>query len=581
MGYGDDRQPYEEDELDRMRRRNQNRSGRTPRSRASQPKDQRSSVRSVSGSGRSRNYNNYGKDNYDDEEHTDFRGQRERGASASSTRTRASAGASGAARHRRRKRKGNGILTIFLICLLLFLGYHGVSWFRGGGYWTIAVFGVDSRDGNLGKGALSDVEMLCSINKKTGEIRLASVFRDSYLRIDSDSDYDKINEAYFKGGHEQAVSALESNLDLHIDDYATFNWKAVVDGINILGGVDLEITDKEFAYINSFITETVNSTGIGSVQLEHSGMNHLDGVQAVAYARLRLMDTDFNRTERQRKVLGLAMEKAKHADAKTLKNLAAAIYPEISTSIGLNDLLTLARSARKYYIGQTSGFPFSHQEMKIGKKACVIPTTLASNVVQLHAFLYDDENFAPSSTVQAISDHIAEKTGLGQPGKDTESGRNIGAQGNTGENTSGSSKKRKAEAAATTVAEPAESVQGDSNNGESAQTSSEAVENPENKETVKEETNSSVSSTIEALETSKSSEETTKGAVIASPRPGNADTDTDTVTGPGAKRETPSETPGSARETNAILEAPGQASGNPSKDSSATENGGPGVQGPQ
>ena len=107
------------------------------------------------------------------------------------------------------------------------------------------------------------------------------------------------------------MKALERNLNLHIDDYATFNWKAVVDAINVLGGVDIEISDKEFAYINSFITETVNSTGVGSYQLEHSGMNHLDGVQAVAYARLRLMDTDFNRTERQRKVLGQAMEKAK------------------------------------------------------------------------------------------------------------------------------------------------------------------------------------------------------------------------------------------------------------------------------
>ncbi len=155
--------------------------------------------------------------------------------------------------------------------------------------------------------------MLASINKKTGEIRLVSVFRDSYLHISErrENDYDKINEAYFLGGHEQAVQALERNLNMQIDDYATFNWKAVVDAINVLGGVDIEISDKEFAYINSFITETVNSTGVGSYQLEHSGMNHLDGVQAVAYARLRLMDTDFNRTERQRKVLGQAMEKAK------------------------------------------------------------------------------------------------------------------------------------------------------------------------------------------------------------------------------------------------------------------------------
>lgn len=330
---------------------------------------------------------------------------------------------------RRRKRP---VFQLFLLAAVLIAGVLMFRQVRDDGYWTVAVFGVDSRDGKTGKGALSDVEMVASINKKTGEIRLTSVFRDTYLRMDSDGNYDKINEAYFLGGHVQAVEALRDNLDLPIDDYATFNWKAVVDAINVLGGVDLEITDKEFAYINSFITETVNSTGVGSVQLEHSGMNHLDGVQAVAYARLRLMDTDFNRTERQRKILGLTMEKAKNADFKTLKTLVGTVYPQVSTSIGVDDILGMAKNARRYYIGQTSGFPFSHSEMKISKKSCVIPTTLESNVIQLHAFLYDDTSYRPSGMVQEISAHIAKKSGLGEPGKDIESGKNVGAQGNNG-----------------------------------------------------------------------------------------------------------------------------------------------------
>lgn len=349
---------------------------------------------------------------------------------------RAAAGGFGSSRparaHKKRRKKGGlvKLLVVLVLCLSAVFLYRRLTSERG--YWTIAVFGVDSRDGNLGKGALSDVEMICSINRKTGEIRLASVFRDSYLRIDNDGSFDKINEAYFLGGHEQAVAALEANLGLKVDDYATFNWTAVINAINVLGGVDLEITDKEFAYINSFITETVESTGIGSYQLEHSGMNHLDGVQAVAYARLRLMDTDFARTERQRKVMGLAMEKAKQADFSTLSSLVGAVFPEISTSIGVDDLFGVAKNAKKYYIGQTSGFPFSHTEMKIGKKACVIPTTLESNVIQLHQFLYDDDQYTPSDTVRSISAEIAQRSGLSDPGKDTESGKNVGASGNTG-----------------------------------------------------------------------------------------------------------------------------------------------------
>ncbi|MCD8222588.1 MAG: LCP family protein [Clostridiales bacterium] len=334
-----------------------------------------------------------------------------------------------------KKKKKNGIKIkkrFLLLVLLITAGILICSQFRSDGWWTVAVFGLDSRDGNLKKGALSDVEMLCSVNKKSGEIRLLSVFRDTYLRIDED-DYDKINEAYFLGGPEQALNALEMNFDLSVDDYAAFNWKAVVDALNILGGVDIEISDSEFAYINSFITETVESTGVGSYQLEHSGQNHLDGVQAVAYARLRLMDTDFQRTERQRKILGLAMEKIRQADTATLTTLAGTVFPQISTSIGVDDILQLAKNAKKYYISETSGFPFSHEEIYIGKKSCVVATTLQSNVIQLHEFLYGDTDYTPSVTVSEISSTISEISGLSEPGKDQESGKNIGAQGNTGE----------------------------------------------------------------------------------------------------------------------------------------------------
>ena len=252
-----------------------------------------------------------------------------------------------ALRKRRKKQKMMRISAVIAVVLVIFAGINLFKGLTDDGYWTIAVFGVDSRDGNLEKGALSDVEMICNIDKKTGEIQLVSVYRDTYLKIDSDGTYHKINEAYLKGGHEQAVSALEENLDLKFDNYATFNWKAVADAINILGGIDLELSDAEFAYINSFITETVESTGIPSQHLEHAGMNHLDGVQAVAYARLRLMDTDFNRTARQRKVITLAMEKAKTASFSELNNILVTVLPQISTDLGIGDLIPLAKNVNK------------------------------------------------------------------------------------------------------------------------------------------------------------------------------------------------------------------------------------------
>lgn len=339
----------------------------------------------------------------------------QRSPQASTRKGRASQQGQGEQTMKKRKKKHRFLLVEFLILLALI---GGIFYYFSGkaleGYWTIAIFGVDSRDGNLEKGALSDVEMLCVIDRKTGEMKLVSVYRDTYLQIDEDGTFHKINEAYFKGGHKQAVSALERNLDLKIDDYATFNWKAVADTINILGGIDLEITDSEFRYINGFITETVESTGIGSVHLEHAGMNHLDGVQAVAYARLRLMDTDYNRTARQRKVIQLALEKAKTADFAVLNNILVTVLPQTSTSIGIDDLIPVARNMGNYYLGTTDGFPFSRGEAKIGKRDCVIPLTLESNVIQLHQLLYGTEDYQPSSTVKKISARIASDSGMGE-----------------------------------------------------------------------------------------------------------------------------------------------------------------------
>ena len=327
------------------------------------------------------------------------------------------------AARKKRRRKKRMILAVELVVLAVLLVSVYRFFKKDTGYWNIAVFGVDSRDGNLGKGALADVDLICSINKETGEIKLVSVFRDTYLKIDDNDTYFKMNEAYFKGGPKQALSTLNTNLDLDIDDYVTFNWKAVADTINILGGIDLEISDSEFKYINSFITETVESTGVASVHLASAGMNHLDGVQAVAYARLRLMDTDFNRTARQRKVITLAMEKARNADFAVLNNILVTVFPQVSTNLGIDDMIPLAKNVKKYHIGETSGFPFAHAETKINKRDSVIPLTLESNVIQLHEFLFGVTDFKPSSTVKTISARIAKDSGMGEVGKDTETGR--------------------------------------------------------------------------------------------------------------------------------------------------------------
>ena len=285
------------------------------------------------------------------------------------------------------------------------------------GYWNIAVFGVDSRDSSVGKGANSDVIIIVSINRDTGEIKLISVYRDTYMKTGGDS-YNKINYAYCAGGPERALKALNEDLDLNIKQYVTFNWKAVATAINILGGVDIELSKAEFAYINGFITETVKGTGIGSTQLQHAGMNHLDGVQAVAYARLRKMDNDYARTERQRKIIQQCFEKVKQASPETLNSMIGVMLEMVATNLTWQDGLDAIAEIDKYHMGETGGFPFARGEANLGKLgACIIPLTLESNVRDLHQILFAQENYDPSEQVKQISAYISAKTGYYNEGK--------------------------------------------------------------------------------------------------------------------------------------------------------------------
>lgn len=282
------------------------------------------------------------------------------------------------------------------------------------GYWMVAIFGVDSGTGtSSARGNSSDVNMIACVNQDTGEIKLVSLYRDTYLKVNDKGTYRKFNYAYSEGGPEQALKMLNENLDLNITEYIIFNWKAVADGINILGGVDMEITKSEFKYINAFITETVQETGVGSYHLKSAGMNHLDGIQAVAYGRLRLMDSDYQRVERQKKVIEAAFAKAKQSSYSVLNNILVVCLQEVMTNLDFVDLTNAALNVTKYHIGDTAGFPFERSEANMGKArgSCIIPQSLASNVTQLHQFLFGDEDYEPTPAVKSISDKISSDSG--------------------------------------------------------------------------------------------------------------------------------------------------------------------------
>lgn len=277
------------------------------------------------------------------------------------------------------------------------------------GYQNIALFGVDSREQDLLSGDnRSDTIMICSVNKKTGETRLVSVYRDTLLNIGG-GDYRKCNAAYAYGGPQQAVSMLNSNLDLNITDFVTVGFEGLAETIDALGGIDLEITEEEMEYMNSYMDDMYYEIGTDYDEVTDWGMQHLSGIQATAYCRIRYTEgDDFRRAERQRTVLMLTMEKARKANPIRLAAAAGAVLGRTATSLSSTELMLFILRARMMDITESTGFPTEEDRMfaTINGESCVVPYYLTTNVKKLHRTLFDQEDYEPSATVVEFNDSI-------------------------------------------------------------------------------------------------------------------------------------------------------------------------------
>ncbi len=282
-------------------------------------------------------------------------------------------------------------------------------------YRTVAIFGLDNRsNGNLTSGN-SDVIMLATINNETQEVKLCSVYRDTYLDIGGGK-FRKCNSAFSKGGPEAAISMLNKNLDLNISDYVTVDFNAVVKCIDLLGGIEMTITDEEAHYMIGYMDEINKLTDHNSQVPTEGGTYVLDGVQATAYARIRYTTgDDYKRTERQRDVIMAMVEKAQQADLNTINKIIDEVFGDIETSFTNADLISLAAQVFNYKITGSAGFPFATNTITLGSKGNVVaPCTLESNVIELHKYLYDNDAYEPSTTVQANSLKIQEDTGFSE-----------------------------------------------------------------------------------------------------------------------------------------------------------------------
>lgn len=279
-------------------------------------------------------------------------------------------------------------------------------------YRNIALFGIDSREDDYGRGNRSDCIIIASVNKKTNEVKLVSVYRDTYLLL-TGRNLDKVTHAYSYGGAELAVSTLNANLDLNIEEYVTVNFDAVVDAVDALGGIRMEITSDEVKYINNYIDENNRVTGHNSSHITTAGTYNLDGVQALAYSRIRYTaGGDYKRTERMREVLEAMLNKAKTLSVSELINFVNIMLPKISTNISSNDIIGLAPALLNLNISESNGWPEETQGATIGGVYYGVPVTLSENVTKLHEELFDQQGYTPSETVQNISEQIVTRTGI-------------------------------------------------------------------------------------------------------------------------------------------------------------------------
>ncbi len=292
------------------------------------------------------------------------------------------------------------------------------------GYTTIGLIGLDGRDGKLKSGVRSDTMIIASINNDTKKVKLVSVYRDTYLRTGEDSEgngqYNKANAAYAKGGPEQFLSMLNTNLDLNVTDFVSVDFQAVAEAVELLGGIDVELKEEEVAHLNNYCVETSKVTGMDYTPLEEkAGVHHLNGVQTVSYARIRYTSgNDFRRAARQREVIYKIVEKAKNSDIATLSKILDKVFPKVYTSFTKAEILQMGMSMMSYDIEDQTGFPFDHlygERVKdaMGGLDVVLPVTLESNVIKLHEFLYPEDSYTPSDEVKAYSQRIVDKSGFG------------------------------------------------------------------------------------------------------------------------------------------------------------------------
>ena len=288
-------------------------------------------------------------------------------------------------------------------------------------YRNILLLGTDSEFNEYDDGR-SDVIMIASINKETKDVKVISVFRDTYFEVEEKGNVvlDKVNHAYAYGGAQNTIKSLNKAMDLNITEFAAVDFKAVVDAVDALGGINLDITQEELKYINGYIDAVAKTMNKKGKHITSAGNQTVDGIQATAYCRIRYTTGyDYKRAERQRTVIQKMLAKAKTLSVFELNTLANKLLPEISTNISSTEIIGLATEITKYNIKSQYGWPYKTKGYK-NPTFYGVPCSLETNVQRLHNELFEQENYEASQAVKDMSEKIIAETGYTADEKDAD-----------------------------------------------------------------------------------------------------------------------------------------------------------------
>jgi LCP family protein required for cell wall assembly len=252
---------------------------------------------------------------------------------------------------------------------------------------NVLLVGVDTRDEF--DDSRTDSMIIATVDPTTKKVKLTSLMRDMYVEIPGKG-YNKINAAFQMGGIELLKKTIKYNFGFSIDKYAAIDFRGFQDLIDLMGGIEVDIKNYEVNETNKYIKEV---NGSDSTLLSGAGLQKLNGQQALSYSRIRKVgNSDYERTERQRKVLSLLLAKVKDTKVTNYPKLYSAISPYIKTNIDFNSMLKLVYTVYKLDDFTPGSFRIpvdGHFKDTSVKGMSVLIPDLKYNATELYKFVYN------------------------------------------------------------------------------------------------------------------------------------------------------------------------------------------------